>query len=191
MGRVLRIIKWFTNTATWTKALILLVMSQLFYFLMLKITIPNIRDHSNNIEIFDLMPFGYSPEYTFRLLEVLGDEGRFLYLTTQIPLDLIYPGLMGMTGAFFIALLNKRINHRFEILIILPLIAAIFDYLENISVSAMLLIYPSVSSGLVYISSTFTILKSMMTTVYLVLLIVLFIVYFFIFIKNYKKKSIK
>ena len=184
-----KISKWFMETTTWTKALLWLVASQIVYFIMISVTIPAIENHGNDLRIFDLMPFGYSHQYAITLLEGLGEQGRHIYLTNQIPLDLIYPGLMGVTGALFISLLSKKTNPSLGVFVALPIIASIFDYLENFMIAAMLLFYPNVKSTIVTLSSIFTMTKSILTTVYLVLLLVLFSMFFYKVVRFRRKKS--
>lgn len=163
------------HKATWTKAFAWLISSQAIYFYMLYVTIPMVEKQANGMKIFDLLPLGYTPEYAVNLLQQLGEQGRETYLTDQIPLDLFYPGLMGVAGAFFIALLTKRVNSRIHVLLYLPLLAAFFDYLENGMISLLLLSFPHISDGIIGIASSFTILKSLLTTLYIGVLVVLFL----------------
>jgi hypothetical protein len=168
--------------ATWVRALGWLIIAEIVYFSMLNITIPMVEKQADGNKIFDLMPFGYSSEYAIDLLNSLGEQGRGEYLTYQIPLDLLYPGLMGIAGAFLITLLTKEISQRFRWLIFLPLLAALFDYLENGMVAIMLIKFPSISDTIIVTASTFTILKSLFTTIYMsvgLLLFVLFLIQLF------------
>ncbi|MGC5327876.1 hypothetical protein [Brevibacillus sp. SYSU BS000544] len=59
--------------ATWTKAFAWLIPSQMIYFFMLYVTIPIVEKQADGMKIFDLMPFGYSPEYAVNLLQQLGE----------------------------------------------------------------------------------------------------------------------
>jgi len=59
----------------------------------------------------------------------------------------------------------------------LPLIAGLFDYFENIGIITMLINYPNDSQILMNLTSLFTVIKSMATTIYFLgLLTVLIIV---------------
>ncbi len=116
---------------------------------------------------FDLRPAGYSQADAALLLEALGEAGRQYYLTRQIPLDTLYPALLALTlisalrwrAAKFGPTLMTRIGGHFAIL------AAAFDYLENLGISLMLLAGPASDPSLINATSTATILKSALTSV--------------------------
>jgi len=113
---------------------------------------------------FDLRPTGYSPVDAAVLLEALGEAGRQYYLTHQIPLDTLYPGLLALTlistlrwrAARFGPTLMTRIG------VPLAILAATFDYLENLGIGLMLLV--GAEPTLVQAASTATMLKSALTT---------------------------
>ncbi|MDF2947151.1 MAG: hypothetical protein K0S51_1830 [Bacillales bacterium] len=162
---------------TWKNAIIWFISSQFVYFTMLLITIPVVESYSKEMKIFDLMPTGYSYDYAVQLLKGLGADGRNAYLYYQIPLDIIYPFLMGITGVFFIKLIIKQLNfRRLSFLIYLPIIAACFDYLENFMVIGMINLFRNLSPTLVGIASIFTTIKSLFTVIYLTALSVLAII---------------
>lgn len=179
MGLISKKIELIMEKSTWAKALLWLVASQIVYFIMLYVTIPAIQSHVNDMRIFDLMPFGYSQHYAITLLEELGVQGRNIYLTKQIPLDLIFPFLNGVTGALFISLLAKKIKPSLKVLVLLPVFAALFDYLENFMVATMLLSFPDISKSIVTLSSIFTISKSFLTTLYLTLILFLLVIFLY------------
>ncbi len=60
---------------------------------------------------------------------------------------------------------SKRFNAESNIFImaLVPAAAGLFDYIENIGIVMMIKSYPNLSSGLVQFTSTFSILKSIMT----------------------------
>ncbi|HEY2492309.1 MAG TPA: hypothetical protein VGI33_05300 [Paenibacillus sp.] len=173
------IMKWFFATSTWVKALWWLAASQIVYFTMLWVTIPAIQNKADGMKIFDLMFVGYSPQYVASFLDTIGEEGRKLYLMHQIPLDLIYPGLMAVTGALFIALFSNTINRRLGVIMFVPIFGAVFDYLENIMVAVMLYSFPNIPEPIVTIASISTIFKTILDTLYLVSLMVLFVIFIY------------
>lgn len=179
-----KILKCFLETSTWVKAFLWLAASQIVYFTMLIVTIPAIQDKANGMKIFDLMAAGYSPQYVASFLESIGEKGRNIYLMNQIPLDLLNPGLMAVTGAIIITLFSKKINHRLGVIIFIPIFGAVFDYLENAMVAVMLISFPNVPTSIVMISSIFTILKMVLDTLYLVLLMVLFVMFIYTIIRG-------
>ena len=160
------------------KIFLLFFLTNFVYALMLIITIPKVMTFSNGLKLLDMMPTGYNSDYINILFETLGEKGRYTYLYSQIPLDMIYPLLFGISYclilAYFLNKLNK-LKSSFFYLCLLPLIAGIFDYLENIGIITMLINYPNNSQVLMKLTNSFTIIKSMTTSVYFLSLLVILI----------------
>ena len=157
------------------KVLVLFIITNLVYLFMVLVTIPKIMHFSNGIKILDMLPFGYQFDYVNDLFSALGLNGRSFYLYNQIPIDMIYPFLFGITYSLVLAFFLKKINKLDSLLIylcLLPLIAAFFDYLENFGTINMLNNYPNISEVEVKINSGFTIIKSMTTTAFFISLII-------------------
>ena len=57
-----------------------------------------VSDFADGLQLLDMMPAGYDLEYVRSLFENLGTEGRAAYLNRQIPLDLVYPFLFGLSN---------------------------------------------------------------------------------------------
>ena len=104
---------------------------------MLIVTIPEVMQHSGGMKILDMMPTGYDAQYVNSLFSILGTAGRDLYLYHQLPLDLIYPSLFGISSCLVLAyFLNKlgKLNSWLFYLCLLPLLSGLFDYMENIGI---------------------------------------------------------
>jgi hypothetical protein len=170
--------------ATWTRALILFAVTYTVYFCMLLFTIPSVGAYTNGMKIFDLQPLGYSLHYAETLLHTLGDEGIRVYLTRQLPLDFLYPGGMGLTGAVILSLLIPKRTKGSSLLICLPLAAATMDYLENVMVITMLSQHAVLPHWPVVAANGFTISKSMLSTLYYGVLVLLLILRFVSYIKQ-------
>ena len=148
----------------------------LIYFIMLFVTIPGIMEYSGGMKILDMKPGGYNHAYVNSLLDNLGDKGRNVYLFNQIPLDMIFPLLFGISGCLIIAWFLKKLGKSDSILFYLsyfPLLAAFFDYMENIGIITILNLYPNNSIHFSIITNVFSVLKSSLTTVYFIILILL------------------
>ena len=161
------------------KVLILFILTNLVYLFMLTITIPKTMEFSNGIKLLDMMPTGYSSEYIMTLFSTLGENGREVYLFNQIPVDMIYPFLFGISYCLLIAyFLNKlnKLNSFFFYLCLLPVIAGFADYLENFGIITMLNSYPDLSQISMTATNIFSIVKSMATTIYFVALIITLII---------------
>lgn len=163
-----------TRNLNGKKITILFILTSIVYAIMLTITIPKVMTFSGGMKLLDMLPTGYDNDYVISLLNALGSEGRNAYLFQQIPLDLIYPGLFGVTYcllfAFIIKKLGKQDSFLFNLCFI-PIFAGIFDYFENIGIIFMLQNYPHNSTTISQLTNTFSILKSALTTTYFVSLI--------------------
>jgi len=134
---------------------------------------------SKGMKLLDMMPSGYDSEYILTLFDILGKKGRYVYLYNQIPVDMIYPFLFGISYCLLIAYFLKKLNvlsSLYFYLCLLPIIAGAADYLENFGIIAMLTSYPDLSQVLATVTNTFSIVKSMATTVYFVALLITLII---------------
>ena len=104
---------------------------------------------------------------------------------------MIYPFLFGISYclvlAYFLQKLDKLKGYFFY-LCLLPVAAGIFDYLENIGIITMLINYPDLPKSLIATTNVFTIFKSVLTTIYFVVLIIVFIA---VVVRYFKEKKIK
>lgn len=165
------------NIQGW-KVLSFFIAANLVYAYMMIISIPKVMSFSNGMRILDMMPTGYNSEYVNTFFTTLGEEGRNAYLYGQIPADMIYPFLYGISFCLLIAyFLNKlnKLNGNLFYLVFLPIIGGVFDYLENTGTIVMLNSYPDISDISVTITNTFTIIKSLSITIFFLVLIVLLI----------------
>jgi len=154
---------------------ILFIITQAIYVLMFMVTIPNVMEYSNGMKVLDNQPTGYSSEYAHQLFDTLGEKGRSEYLFKQIPIDMIYPGLFALAYSLLLFYLFKKsfkLNKKIYILSLVPIVAGLFDYLENIGIIVMISIYPQFLSSIANITNIFSLAKSLFTTLFFVLLIV-------------------
>ena len=167
-----------TANSSGKKVAILFVLTNLVYAFMILVTIPKTVAFSGGMKLLDMMPQGYDSEYVTELFNKLGKEGRDVYLSNQIPVDMVYPFLFSITYSLLIAYFLKKLdklNTSFFYLCLIPIIAGIADYLENIGIVTMLNSYPDLS--VVHISTTniFSLTKSISTTLFFMVLIVIII----------------
>lgn len=127
---------------------------------MLAVTIPAVVQYSGGMDLLDMMPGGYDTGYVLTLFNKLGDIGRANYLYMQIPADMFYPLLFALSYPLLLGyLLNKlgRFEGRLFYLCYIPIFSGLFDYLENIGIIFMLKSYPDISTGLVQLTSIFSV----------------------------------
>lgn len=152
----------------------LLIAATAVYLTMLLYTLPAVERFAPGRTLFDLSPAGYSYETAIALLDALGAEGRNVYLTLQLPVDFIYPGLFAVSCALLLIWLFGKCHpadSKIFYFAIVPVMGGVFDYLENLSIVGMIKSYPDVATRLVDMASTFTILKSGFTTLFFLLLL--------------------
>ncbi|WP_406683412.1 hypothetical protein N1F78_12085 [Seonamhaeicola sp. MEBiC1930] len=173
-----RLLKFIEKNISGKKVLGLFILTNIVYTFMLTVTIPKTMEFSNGMKLLDMMPTGYDLNYVSELFTSLGENGRLTYLTNQIPVDMIYPLLFGLSYClllgYFLKKLNK-LNSSYTYLCLTPLIAGIADYLENIGIITMLKNYPELNGTAVYTTNMFSVIKSISTSIFFIALIVILI----------------
>ena len=174
-----RLTKFINGNNSGKKVLGLFILTNAVYLFMLTVTIPKTMEFSNGMKLLDMMPMGYDLNYVSELFKSLGEIGRETYLTNQIPVDMVYPLLFGLTYCLLLAYFLKKINKfntSFNYLCLIPIIAGIADYLENFGIITMLKKYPELPEITVKTTSSFSMIKSISTSVFFIALIVMLII---------------
>ena len=162
------------------KVLGLFILTNVVYVFMLTVTIPSTMNYSEGLNLLDMIPTGYNLEYVVELFDSLGEIGRRNYLTNQIPVDMIYPLLFGVSYGLLLAYFLKKLNKLdfpYLYFCLLPPISGIADYLENIGIITLLKAYPDVTETMVSVTSLFSITKSISTSLYFIILIIVLILF--------------
>jgi len=170
--------KFIERNISGKKVLGLFILTNIVYILMLTVTIPRTMNHSNGLKLLDMMPTGYNLNYVSKLFDSLGEIGRGIYLTNQLPVDMIYPLLFGLSYCLLLAYFLKKLKKLkvpYNYLCLLPIIAGIADYLENFGILLMLKKYPDLTQGMVSVISSFSVIKSVSTSIFFVTLIIILI----------------
>lgn len=163
------------NASSGRTVLILFILTNVVYGTILGYSIPLVLSFSPESILFDMSPAGYSYAEAIELLESLGPNGRDAYLSIQIPIDLLYPAMFAVSYALMITWIFKQglaKHSRVYLLAFVPVFAGLFDYLENACIVLMLNAFPDVSDNLVTVASSFTIVKSILTTVFFSVLLI-------------------
>ncbi|PWL39922.1 hypothetical protein DKG77_03585 [Flagellimonas aquimarina] len=173
-----RLTKIIEKNISGKKVLGLFILTNVVYTFMLTVTIPKTMEFSNGMKLLDMMPAGYDLNYVSELFSSLGENGRMTYLNNQIPVDMIYPLLFGLSYClllgYFLKKLNK-LNSPYTYLCLIPIIAGIADYLENLGIITMLKNYPELTEITVYATNMFSVTKSISTSIFFIVLIVVLI----------------
>lgn len=150
------------------------VIAAVIYVVMITVTLSHIEAVSGQLP-FDMRPLGYSQQDAAALLSGLGVEGRSYYLTHQLPLDTAYPALLALNLVSLMRWFGQVMPNSVlvRVGIILSVGAALCDYCENLGIVVMILNWSDLSGFLVFACSFATVVKSVLTTmaVMLVLLI--------------------
>lgn len=145
---------------------------------------------SEPLGILDLH-FGYGMDTVKQLMEDLGEAGRSYYKDTFYLYDTFYPIAYMLFYTLSLAYMLKKLEIKKAILhlvIVLPVLGMIFDWLENLSIRQILLDYPAISKALLSLSNTATIMKFLLAYTSAAFLIVSLILYPFINKINKVKK---
>ncbi|AXT55212.1 hypothetical protein J8L88_04830 [Aquimarina sp. MMG015] len=175
-----RLTKFIDKNISGKKVLGLFILTNVVYTFMLTVTIPKTMEFSKGMKLLDMMPTGYDLDYVRELFSLLGENGRLTYLNNQIPVDMIYPLLFGLSYCLLLGYLLKKLNKLnsvYNFLCLLPIIAGIADYLENIGIIVMLKNYPELTEVAVKSTSSFSLIKSISTSVLFIVLIVTLIIF--------------
>lgn len=170
-----------TQLTTKPRIITLFVLAHLVLLLMMLFTFPRINAQLGT-EAFDLKATGYSVEEASVMLQNLNQATIDLYLFPQLfLLDVLYPLLLALLLSALIIRLSGLIklstDHGLSNLYLLPFLAMVLDYGENILIALMITNPKPVSESIIKTSSLFTQLKSGTTTLCWLVVIVLFVVW--------------
>ena len=147
---------------------ILFVASHMVLLVMMLFTFPVINDQIGT-KVFDLQTFGYSVSVAESIVNNLNNETTSLYLFPQLTLlDLLYPFLLALFLSSLLFRLIKITTSKSKIasvLLVIPFVAMLFDYAENICIILMISKSIEISETIVLLSSSFTVLKGVLTSI--------------------------
>ncbi len=126
------------------------------------------------LRAFDMRPTGYSYADALALISALGEEGRRVYLTMQIPLDTLYPALLAISSASALYWLSQSFGATarwYRAVATVAYLAAIADYTENGLIVWMLTAGLGVPEALVAAASLASVCKSILSTVVFITLL--------------------
>ncbi len=150
----------------------------IIYAIMLFWSLPIIVGQSGGLLPFDLRVNGYSLTEAKNMLNALSPEAIEFYKNIQAGLlDMIFPALLFLTIslAYWLLAPSSLGNWRF-ILIIIALVAMIFDYLENFTIINMLgLGAGNINDKIVNMANFFTLSKLIAVSLSLLIILLLLV----------------
>jgi hypothetical protein len=138
-------------------------------FLYFPLSLPYMKDLAAGAPLLDMRP-GYTPDAAYRLFDMLGQKGRGTYLTLLWTIDLSLPALFGL---FLSSAIRRGAFRAWQSI---PVLAAACDYAENITITMLLLRYPTHEQVLAQLASIFTVTKLILYGAGLLLAVVGFLV---------------
>ncbi len=160
----------FTKERSGKSVLFVLAIAMSIYMIMMVVTLPTLTADMKGVTVFDMRPSGYSIGEATTIIESLTESGLNYYRWIQLPLDFIYPALLGLFGIFALSYFRKFINFT-KILYVLPLAIWVFDYLENIGIYFMLSRLNN--TFIMKTSSLVSVIKAGSTTLFFIVLLVI------------------
>ena len=106
--------------------------------------------------------FYYSADDLYRMAEVYGKQGREAYIRTRFTFDVIWPVVYTMflsTAISWVYIRTFTSDSRWQRANLAPLLGALFDYLENLSTSLVMVRYPDRTPGVDVLAPVFTSVK--------------------------------
>jgi hypothetical protein len=156
-----RISNWLRRVSTGWVALLALIIFLLFSALVLPQQATRAEQETGSTVSPD-MSFFYSPGELYRMAESYGEQGREAYVRARFTFDLIWPLVYTLFLATAVSWIFGRAfapDSRWQRANLVPLLGALFDYLENLSTSLVMLRFPAQTAVVDLLAPLFTALK--------------------------------
>ena len=176
--------------ASWKKAVLFTILFAVFYILInySGTGVAGLLRVTGGASILDF-EFGYTQGKAFDMLTALGAEGRVFYLTKILPVDFPFPFAYMLFYSGWIALLIKEalLNKRFpeeavrvgwhKYLLLIPVLAMLSDWMENVGIITMLRGYPHLPEWAVMLASDAGMIKTVFTIASIAVIVLLLIAF--------------
>lgn len=119
--------------------------------------------------------FYYSASDLYQMAAAYGEAGRTAYIQARFTFDLVWPLVYTFFLVTGISWVYKRVfsaGSFWRRANLVPLLAALFDYLENISTSLVMARYPSLTPVVDWLAPVFTMVKWVLVSSSFVLLLI-------------------
>jgi hypothetical protein len=159
MGR--RISDWLSRVSTGWVALAAIVIFLLFTALVLPQQASKAAQETGGVGSPDTS-FFYTPKDLYDMAESYGAQGRQAYIRARFTFDLVWPlvyTLFLVTAISWVFGKAFAPHSRWQWANLAPLLGALFDYLENLSTSLVMLRYPAETAVVDLLAPLFTALK--------------------------------
>lgn len=114
--------------------------------------------------------FWYSPVEARDFLKTIGERGRRVYAATELTLDIFFPIVYG--ALFAILLIRVYPPQTAKNLVLVPLLTATADILENLTAAYLALQFDGLPSTVARVATVFTAAKSILLVLSLILILI-------------------
>jgi len=152
---------WLRRVSTGWVALAALLIFLLFSALVLPQQATKAEQETGSVDSPD-MSFFYSAGDLYRMAESYGEEGRQAYIRARFTFDLVWPLVYTLFLTTSIGWVFGKAfapDSRWQRANLAPLLGTLFDYLENLSTSLVMLRYPDQTAVVDLLAPVFTALK--------------------------------
>jgi len=142
----------------------------LFFYSDLPFSLPHVQNACAGQPVLDVR-WVYGPDDAYSLLSQCGPLGRAAIRNQQLA-DLVYPAVNGVVVALGLRLLVQALapgRRQLQFVVVIPVLAAVLDYLENLGIWTLLLTYPTRLDGVVRVLALITPAKLALGQVSLIL----------------------
>jgi hypothetical protein len=177
---IIRVSEWLQKVSNGWITVVVLAIFILFTLLVLPNQSANNQPGIEDVGSPDLS-FVYTPRELYKMADAYGEQGRREYIKARFTFDIIWPIVYTMFLATALSWLSVRAyknNHFLRYSNLLPLLGALFDYLENISTSIVMARYPDPTAVIDLLATLFTPLKWLLISASFVLLLVALVISF-------------
>ena len=108
-------------------------------------------------DIIDVLRGGYDADMVQERFLIYGEAGRSLYARAALSLDVVYP--LAYSTFFACLIIMGAVSSRAKYLVIVPILVALLDLGENISIYFLLTNFPDITNAQIARSSTLTVAK--------------------------------
>jgi hypothetical protein len=153
--------RWLHDVSNTWVALSALVIFLLFSALILPAQSARAEAYANDAGSPDTS-FFYSPDDLYEAAQAYGLQGRTAYVRSRFTFDLVWPLVYTLFLSTALSWVYGRASapdSRWQLANVVPLLGTMFDYLENVSTSIVMLRYPDHTAVVDMLAPVFTSIK--------------------------------
>lgn len=181
--------KWMFSKLTIKVMIVSIIIFVLFMIFVLPAVSSYMEEKAGNADSPDTS-FIYTADDIYKMANSYGEDGRKAYLVMRFTFDLVWPivYLFFMLAVLINLLKNYEEKKRIRNLIYVPILGAVFDYLENIFAAVTVGRFPQKTPIVAEMTPIFTFIKWILLGIGFTAIFILIIVNIYKIIKNRMNK---